>query len=49
MLLIQVHARRKPGRVLDFLRHFYPVLLYTAFFVETGSLNRMFFPDYLDP
>jgi membrane-associated phospholipid phosphatase len=25
------------------------VLLYTAFFVETGSLNRMFFPDYLDP
>jgi len=47
--LIQVHARRKPGRVLSFLRHFYPVLLYTAFFVETGALNRMFYPDYLDP
>jgi membrane-associated phospholipid phosphatase len=47
--LIQVHARCQPGRVLDFLRHFYPVLLYTAFFVETGSLNRMFYPDYLDP
>jgi len=47
--LIQAHARRPKSRVLDFLRHFYPVLLYTAFFVETGSLNRMFFRDYLDP
>jgi membrane-associated phospholipid phosphatase len=47
--LIQAHARRKPAPPLDFLRHFYPVLLYTAFFVETGSLNRMFFRDYLDP
>ena len=47
--LIQVHARGKASRVIEFLRHFYPVLLYTAFFVETGSLNRMFFPDYLDP
>jgi membrane-associated phospholipid phosphatase len=48
-LLIQVYARHKSVRLLDFLRHFYPVLLYTAFFVETGSLNRMFFKDYLDP
>jgi membrane-associated phospholipid phosphatase len=47
--LIQTHARKKPAPPLDFLRHFYPVLLYTAFFVETGSLNRMFCPDYLDP
>jgi membrane-associated phospholipid phosphatase len=58
--LIQVHAkagravRRGPGFstmlwLLDFLRNFYPVLLYTALFVETGSLNRMFFRDYLDP
>jgi membrane-associated phospholipid phosphatase len=47
--LIQAQARRKPAPLLDFLRHFYPVLLYTAFFVETGSLNRMFFRDYLDP
>ena len=36
-------------KLLDFLRHFYPVLIYAAFFVETGSLNRMFFSDYLDP
>ena len=48
-LLIQTHARHKSGKLLDFLRHFYPVLLYTAFFIETGSLNRMFFKDYLDP
>ena len=48
-LLIQANARWKSNALLDFLRHFYPVLLYTAFFVETGSLNRMFFKDYLDP
>ena len=48
-LLIQAHARRPSGRALDFLRCFYPVLLYTAFFCETGLINRMFFPDYLDP
>jgi len=48
-LLILAHARRPAGGLLDFLRHFYPVLLYTAFFLETGQVNRMFFPDYLDP
>jgi membrane-associated phospholipid phosphatase len=47
--LIQAHARRKPAPLLDFLRHFYPVLFYTALFVETGSLNRMVCPNYLDP
>lgn len=48
-LLIQWHARGQPGRVLDFLRHFYPVLLYTAFFRETGAVNRICFMAYLDP
>jgi len=47
--LVQLQARFHRNRLLDFLRHFYPVLLYTAFFIETGSLNRMFFPEYLDP
>jgi membrane-associated phospholipid phosphatase len=47
--LIRAHARGQPGKALDFLRHFYPVLLYTAFFCETGRLNRMFFTEYLDP
>ena len=47
--LICLCAGRQRGVTLEFLRHFYPVLLYTPFFVETGSLNRMFFPEYLDP
>ena len=47
--LIQAHARCRRRWWLEFLRHFYPVLLYTALFIETGSLNRMFFNDYLDP
>ncbi|MCU0770698.1 MAG: phosphatase PAP2 family protein [Verrucomicrobia bacterium] len=47
--LVSRGAREGAGRVLTFLRHFYPVLLYTAMFRETGSLNRMFFVEYLDP
>lgn len=37
------------GRVLSFFRHFYPVMLYVGLFRETGSLNRMFFTEYMDP
>jgi membrane-associated phospholipid phosphatase len=37
------------GNALSFFRHFYPVLLYVGLFRETGSLNRMFFTDYIDP
>jgi len=47
--LVQNHARGRPKPALDLLRHFYPVLLYLWFFCETGWLNRMFFPEYLDP
>lgn len=47
--LIEAHARRPAHRVLNFLRHFYPVLLYTGFFRETGAVNRIFFTEYLDP
>ncbi len=47
--LVNWHARGKPSPALDFLRHFYPVLLYTWFFSETGWLNRMFFQEYMDP
>ncbi len=46
--LIVSHAARPGGRFLDFLRHFYPVLLYTAFFRETGYLNQMFTEGYWD-
>lgn len=47
--LITAHAGRPQNKILDFLRHFYPVLLYTAFYRETGMLNEMFVPTYLDP
>src|SRR4051812_303042 len=47
--LIWWHARRPGAQPLEFLRYFYPVLLYTGFFCETGLINRMFIPDYLDP
>ncbi len=46
--LIQWGSRKSHGAV-NFIRHFYPVLLYAALFGETGSINRMFFNDYLDP
>ena len=48
-LLVQSYARHPSSRLLNFLRHFYPVILYTPFYVETGLLNRMFFKEYLDP
>ena len=48
-ILIQTHGRGWGGKPVDFLRHFYPVLLYIWFFAETGWLNRMFFGEYLDP
>jgi membrane-associated phospholipid phosphatase len=47
--LIIGHARRPENRVLNFLRHFYPVLLYTGFYRETGELNQMAVAGYLDP
>lgn len=47
--LIQASAARPANRLLDFLRHFYPVLLYAGFYRETGSLNRMVYGGYLDP
>lgn len=47
--LVQAHHRAKSNRALDFARHFYPVPCYLWFFSETGCLNRMFVPDYLDP
>lgn len=47
--LIEAHARHPANRLLDFLRHFYPVLLYVGFYRETGELTPMFTSDYLDP
>jgi membrane-associated phospholipid phosphatase len=47
--LIRTHAGGQTARVFNFLRHFYPVLLYTALYRETGHLNQMFVTGYLDP
>jgi membrane-associated phospholipid phosphatase len=46
--VIVAHAARPTNRLLDFLRHFYPVLLYTAFYRETGELNQMLHHGYID-
>jgi len=48
-LLIQGHARFPTNPILDFLRHYYPILLYTGFYRETGLLNQMTITGYLDP
>lgn len=47
--LIHWHHQGRSGRLVEFLRHFYPVLLFTGFYRETEELNRMFVPTYLDP
>ncbi len=47
--LLNVHAARPGNRALDFLRHFYPVLLYTGFYRETAALNHLLLPGFLDP
>ncbi len=48
-LLIASHVRRPANRFLDFVRHYYPILLYTGFYRETGELNQMTLTGYLDP
>jgi membrane-associated phospholipid phosphatase len=40
--------QRRGGRVLDFLRAFYPILLYTFLYTETHKLMHMFVPGFLD-
>jgi membrane-associated phospholipid phosphatase len=47
--LVVAHARYPAHRLLDFLRHYYPVLLYTGFYREAGELNQMLSSGYLDP
>ncbi len=46
--MVRKHGAGRAGKLLGFLRHFYPVLFYIWFFGETGWLNRMFFNTYLD-
>lgn len=48
-LMVRANGRGRGGRVVDFLRHFYPVLLYAAFYRESGMLSQMFVSGHLDP
>lgn len=48
-LLVRWYSRGTPSKGVDFLRHFYPLLLYIWFFAETGWLNRMVFKEFMDP
>jgi membrane-associated phospholipid phosphatase len=47
--LIRFQEARPGSRVLDFLRYFYPMPLYGPFYWETGKLNHMLVPGFLDP
>lgn len=47
--LIRFHGQGRAGRAMVFLRHYYPVLLYTGFYRETGELHHMLCPEFLDP
>lgn len=47
-LLINVSVRFPAKRALGFLRDYYPILLFTAFYREVELLNRMLYSGYLD-
>lgn len=49
LLVVANESGRAVGPVPTFLRHLYPVLLYTAFFNETGHLTQLFTRGYYDP
>lgn len=46
--LIAYAGKHPDNRLLDFLRHFYPIVLYTAMYRETELLNQMFHAGYWD-
>ncbi|HHE37109.1 MAG TPA: phosphatase PAP2 family protein [Candidatus Cloacimonetes bacterium] len=39
----------KHSGILSFLRDWYPVIAFTYFFEATSALNKVIFPDFLDP
>ena len=47
-LLILFGERYPENKILHFLRSYYPILLYTGFYRETGLLNRMFLTHFVD-
>jgi membrane-associated phospholipid phosphatase len=49
LALIRLHQAYPASRVLDFLRQFYPMLLYGPFYWETTQVNHMAVAGFLDP
>lgn len=47
--LVLWHARNPENRAVHFLRHYYPIVFFSAMYAETGHLNQMFFQGYFDP
>ncbi|MCX8042637.1 MAG: phosphatase PAP2 family protein [Desulfobacterota bacterium] len=47
--LIRSYSRHPHQWFVRFLRHFYPIILYTGMYRETGALNQIFVSGYLDP
>ena len=47
--LIRSPAAQRGSGGLDFLRHFYPVLLFAGLYRETAALNHLFVAGFLDP
>jgi len=47
-LLIRVRAAHPNNRALDFLRYFYPIILFGPLYCESVALNLMFVGNYLD-
>lgn len=47
--LIRAESRGQGGAVVRFLRAFYPILLFTGLYRETGLVNVMFIQGYMDP
>ena len=45
---IQLTVRFPTSRLLDFLRHYYPIPLFIGLYSETELLNQLFFTGYLD-
>lgn len=47
--LIVFHAKFPDNQLLGFVRSYYPILLYGAFYRETGELNQMVVTGFVDP
>ena len=46
--LVKAHQRRPENRPLRFFRFLYPLILYIPLYTETGILNLMIIPGYID-